>query len=158
MPNLETLFPSNDTIVVKLNQPITQIIFHTSLLAKPMLNGIDNENYTNSISLSTDVSNATKISHLFDSSDNETIPSIVEIANYANTSISSLKRMLAIEGYTYKNLLDNWRFKKAIRLLEDASLLVKEIAQILGYANSPNFERAFKRWTNSTPENYRLTL
>ena len=158
MPNLETLFPSNNTIVIKLNQPVTKIIFHTGLLAKPMLNGIDNKNHINSLSLSSDVSNATKISHLIKSSVIGSIPSLAQIASYSDTSISSVKRMLKVEGYTYKHLVENWRFKKSIGLLENSSLQIKEIAQILGYANSSNFERAFKRWTKTTPQKYHLAL
>lgn len=155
MPNLEVLFPSNNTIRVKLNQPITQIVFHTGLLSKPLLIG---GGTADSIDLSVDVSNATKISHLIDSSVIGSIPSLTQIASYSDTSISYVKRMLNLEGYTYKLLVDNWRFKKSIGLLENPSFKVKEVAQILGYANSSNFERAFKRWTKTTPQKYRLTV
>ena len=156
MPNLEVLFPSNNTIRIKLDQPITQIIFHTSLLSKSML--IGNDNYANSINHSVDISNATKVSHLIDSSAIGLIPSLTQIASYSDTSISSIKRMLKMEGYTYKLLVENWRFKKSIELLENTSLSVKEVAQILGYANTPNFDKAFKKWTKTTPHNYRLTI
>ena len=158
MPNLEALFPSNDTIRVKLNQPKTQIIFHTSLLTKPMLNGITKENNTNSTFLSSDVSNSTKVLHLIDSLVAGSIPSLAQIASYSDTSVSSVKRMLNLEGQTYKHLVENWRFKKSIGLLENSSLKIKEVAQILGYANASNFERAFKSWTNTTPQKYRLTI
>ena len=66
--------------------------------------------------------------------------------------------MLNLEGQTYKHLVENWRFKKSIGLLENSSLKIKEVAQILGYANASNFERAFKSWTNTTPQKYRLTI
>ena len=32
------------------------------------------------------------------------------------------------------------------------------IAERLGYANAPNFERAFKRWTGQSPGAYRDAL
>lgn len=158
MPNLEVLFPHNNTIQVKLNQPTTQLIFHTSLLSKPMLIESDKNTPSHSLEISSNISNASKISHLIESSATGSTPSLTQIADYSNTSVSSIKRMLKMEGYTYKFLVEKWRFKKSIELLENTSFKVKEIAQILGYANASNFERAFKKWTHSTPQKYRLTI
>lgn len=157
MPNLEALFPSNDTIHVILNQPTTQLIFHTGLLAKPMLKN-ENEKYARSLSISSGTSNASKITRVIGSSVTGSIPTLAQIASYSDMSISSIKRKLKMEGYTYERLLKNWRFKKSIGLIENSSLQVKEVAQILGYANSSNFERAFKKWTNVTPQNYRSSI
>ncbi|MGK7934427.1 MAG: helix-turn-helix domain-containing protein [Xenococcaceae cyanobacterium] len=45
--------------------------------------------------------------------------------------------------------------QKAIALLKDSQLNLTDIAHQLGYANSANFCRASKRWTNFSPGYFR---
>jgi AraC-like DNA-binding protein len=40
-------------------------------------------------------------------------------------------------------------------LLEDRGLPLAEIAGRLGYTELPNFTRAFRKWTGTTPAAYR---
>lgn len=157
MPNLDVLFPSNNSIIVKLKQPTTKLIFKTGLLSNPMLlDTPEHRAFTHNFALND--SGYAKVSHLISSVQNGYVPTISEIASYSDMSVSTLKRGLTSEGYSYKEIIDNWRFKKALCLLENPRLKIAEISQILGYANTPNFQRAFKRWTSSTPNNYRLAL
>jgi len=46
----------------------------------------------------------------------------------------------------------------AMRLLRAPELSLTQIADRLGYSNVTNFERAFFRWTASTPPAHRRTL
>ncbi len=39
--------------------------------------------------------------------------------------------------------------------MEIQNLRIKEISQFLGYNEVSNFNRAFRRWTNTTPSRYR---
>ena len=80
------------------------------------------------------------------------------MAEIAGISESTFRRELATEGTTYFEIVDNWRFKKALSFIKSQSLGLKEIANKLGYANLPNFERAFKRWAGLTPGQYRDQL
>ena len=154
MPNLDVLFPSNNTIIVELNQPTTKVIFNTSLLTKPML--MDNENLSDTeIYSNIEDSIFQRVLFLINSAQDNCIPTIKELAAYSSMSVSSFQRALAKEGYSYKGILDNWRFKKAINLLENPGYRIKDISQLLDYSNTPNFVKAFKRWTNTTPEQYR---
>ncbi len=68
-----------------------------------------------------------------------------------NLSERTLRRRLAEESTNYIELLDQWRFKKAINILQQKNLKIKEICKILGYNHVPNFERAFRRWTQTSP-------
>jgi AraC-like DNA-binding protein len=52
-------------------------------------------------------------------------------------------------------LLDEDRRERALLLLRAGDLSVTEIGDRLGYQNTQNFERAFRRWTGTTPAAYR---
>ena len=82
------------------------------------------------------------------------IPTIQFFAELSQNSTRSFQRKLAEEETLFLEVLDNWRFKSALRLLEKPGNLVREISDRLGYANEANFERAFKRWTGFPPKRY----
>jgi YesN/AraC family two-component response regulator len=44
-------------------------------------------------------------------------------------------------------LLDEARKRDAIKLLQNTSLTIEQIASRLGYTDPANFSRAFKKWT-----------
>ncbi len=68
---------------------------------------------------------------------------------------SSIKLFNALTSLNISDLLEAMRREKAISLLKDSQLNLPDIAQQLGYANSANFSRAFKRWTNMSPRYFR---
>lgn len=70
-------------------------------------------------------------------------------------SLRSFQRQLAKEQLSYSLLIDQIRFETAIRLLQDPSLKLIEIALELGYNDAANFTRAFKRWTGISPSQFR---
>jgi len=51
--------------------------------------------------------------------------------------------------------LDEVRFHLARRCLDEPGLSVSEIAFRLAYSEKSAFNRAFKRWTGSTPSDHR---
>lgn len=77
-----------------------------------------------------------------------------DFSNFLNVSESTIVRRLNAEGTTFSILLEKHLFLKTLRLLQDEKMKLSEISQKLGYANTPNFIRAFKNWTNSTPSRY----
>jgi AraC-like DNA-binding protein len=76
----------------------------------------------------------------------------------ANMSTRNFIRKLGDEDTSYFNILDNWRFKKAIQLLKNPGMKIKDVSSMLGYANSSNFDRAFLRWTGVTPLKYKQSV
>jgi AraC-like DNA-binding protein len=66
-----------------------------------------------------------------------------------------LRRNLAGEGTTFKDLLGEVRFGAASELLAVTDLSVGDIANALSYANQPAFNDAFRRWSGTTPLTWR---
>ena len=67
----------------------------------------------------------------------------------------ALRRHLAAEGASFKDLLGEVRFGAAQELLAVSDLSVGEIAASLSYANQPAFNAAFRRWSGTTPQQWR---
>ncbi|HMJ14561.1 MAG TPA: AraC family transcriptional regulator [Polyangiaceae bacterium] len=82
------------------------------------------------------------------------LPAIEPMATELGVSARTLKRKLADEGSTYSDLVDEVQAARAVSLLQ-SQLTVEEIASRLGYSDSANFTRAFRRWTGKTPGAYR---
>jgi AraC-like DNA-binding protein len=45
----------------------------------------------------------------------------------------------------------------ALALLRDRDVAVDEVTFLLGYAENATFQRAFRRWTGTTPRRFRAT-
>jgi AraC-like DNA-binding protein len=82
-------------------------------------------------------------------------PEIGQVANAAGMSVRSLQRRLAEEHLSYSRLIDQARFEVAVRLLQDPTIQLIDIALELGYTDAANFTRAFRRWTGGAPRQFR---
>jgi AraC-like DNA-binding protein len=78
-----------------------------------------------------------------------------QAARTLHMSRRSLTRHLEREGTTFRELLDDMRRRMAIRYLENTELASAEIGFLLGFAHVGAFHRAFKRWSELTPLEYR---
>lgn len=81
--------------------------------------------------------------------------SLEAVAELLNQSERTLKRQLAQEGTTYSDILEDLRRQEAMRLLLQTQDSLERVAEALGYSDVANFNRAFKRWTGTTPAQYR---
>lgn len=77
------------------------------------------------------------------------------LARAAGASERSLQRRLAESGCSYARLADEVRSDAARRLLQDLDARVTDVALELGYTDSANFTRAFRRWTGMPPLAFR---
>ena len=82
-------------------------------------------------------------------------PELTHVARKLGMSGRTLQRRLSEIGTSHQALLDEVRRDLALRYLKDASLAVTEVAFLLGFSEVSNFYRAFRRWTGSTPVEYR---
>ena len=57
-------------------------------------------------------------------------------------------------GRTFSELLLEKRMERAAILLKGTTLPIEEIAAMLGYSNSSNFYKAFKRYYGFSPREY----
>jgi AraC-like DNA-binding protein len=85
-------------------------------------------------------------------------PDIAAAARAAGTSVRSLQRHLAEAHLSFVQLLEEARCDAARRMLRDPSTKIIEISAELGYTDSANFTRAFRRWTGLSPRAYRRSV
>jgi AraC-like DNA-binding protein len=78
-----------------------------------------------------------------------------EVAPLLNMSPRTLRRRLAEEGTTFLAVRDRELRDRALVLLRSSELSLSQIATRLGYANSANFLRAFRKWTGHAATRYR---
>jgi AraC-like DNA-binding protein len=67
----------------------------------------------------------------------------------------TLSRRLEAFGVNFQTLVDETRFEIARQMLAQTSLEVGQIASALGYARASVFSRAFRRWSGTTPTQWR---
>ncbi len=70
----------------------------------------------------------------------------------------TLQRKLKETGTSYQELLDEMRQSLSIHYLQEQHITVSEVAFLLGFSEASAFSRAFKRWTGTTPGEFRRTL
>jgi len=71
--------------------------------------------------------------------------------------VRTLQRRLREEGTSFAELLDEVRKNLALRYLADARYEAADAAFLLGYAELSTFHRAFRRWTGTSPGEWRRT-
>ena len=81
--------------------------------------------------------------------------SVEAVARQLAMSPRTLQRRLADEGSSYQEILAETRREAAERFLRDSGLSVSEVGYLLGYSEPAAFHRAFKRWFDVTPKEYR---
>lgn len=80
------------------------------------------------------------------------------VAQALHLSQRTLQRRLQDEGTSFQTLLDDTRRELAEQYLAQPGTTLLETAYLLGFADPSNFYRAFRRWFDATPSEYRLRL
>ena len=152
--DFDTLLPEGNVVKIKFNQPELALVFPTTDLASPLTE------YPKTLLMSDTFfpppqSVGHKISVLMNSLQEGYLPIIHTVAEYFDVPTRSLQRQLQQEGTSYSEIIEQWRFGKALKLLQNPHLKIKEMSAMLKYSNTPAFEKAFRRWTNTSPNKYR---
>jgi AraC-like DNA-binding protein len=82
-------------------------------------------------------------------------PTPTEIGKKLSLSERTLQRRLRDERTSFAELLDGTRRELSAHYLSDPSVAAFEIAFLLGYSEPSAFHRAFRRWTGTTPQEFR---
>jgi AraC-like DNA-binding protein len=83
------------------------------------------------------------------------IPDMRTAARDHGLSVRSLRRRLTEAGLSYRALVRSVLERRATELLRDQRRSLQETAVALGFADATAFHRAFKRWTGTTPHEFR---
>ena len=82
-------------------------------------------------------------------------PDAEAIADRFNISVRTLQRHLREEGTSVLDLTSRARRLRAEELLRRGDLPLKRVASLAGYGDESSFGRAFRRWTGTSPADFR---
>ena len=82
-------------------------------------------------------------------------PSMAGMARCLGVGTRTLRRQLAAEGAVFETIRDEVRFNAARELLALTDLPVGEIADALAFASHSAFGQAFRRWSGTSPTDWR---
>ncbi len=150
---------------LQFDQPFTSLAFESSYLELPL---VQHEHtvqeflqhaptnivlkYKNYSSFSATIRKALKATPVYH------WPDFDSFASGLNMTRSTLRRRLSEEGQPFQSIKDQLRRDMAMTLLSQPDKSVMDIAAALGFAEPGAFHRAFKKWTNHTPNHYRQQL
>ena len=78
-------------------------------------------------------------------------PQMPQIASMLNLSPRTYRRRLDEEEQSFQKLLDQVRAEHATRYLQNTRLPLSSIAYMVGFSDSSNFRRAYRKWTGKSP-------
>ncbi len=84
-------------------------------------------------------------------------PTAERAAAALHMSPRTLRRQLRAEGTSFRELVEGFRHERAVFLLSTARYAIADVAFLLGYSELSAFYRAFRRWTGTTPAEYRTS-
>lgn len=82
-------------------------------------------------------------------------PKMEEVASQLAMSSRTLRRRLSAMNTNFQSIYDNARQKLALEYLQNSSMRLDEISHLVGFTETTNFRRAFKRWTGNPPSQHR---
>ena len=99
-----------------------------------------------------------KIEKILISSGPENLPTASEVATQLNMSPRTLHRRLTAEGTSFQQLKDELRREVAVHYIQRDELSIDAIAAVMGFQDNSAFYRSFKKWTGTSPGQYRQQL
>lgn len=146
---------------LRFNQATSAIAVPTMLLAKPLQQQsahglVDTDRLIDGLKLSAPAQDLCgSVKQFLQSQLPHGVTDIAATAEAAGLSVRTLQRQLRKEGSDYSRLLEQTRFRLAAELLRDSGIKIVDIALELGYGDSANFTRAFRRWAGISPQDFR---
>ncbi len=144
---------SRTITVIGHSDSVYRLVFSNSLLvASSKIDSTFTENKKLNFKLTDTVTIVTKVVESYESG---YLPSLQELSKHFNISRSTMRRVLLTEKTQFSKILEDVLFMKAVRLLSASNMNIILISEYLGYSESANFIRSFKKWTGITPGEYR---
>jgi len=146
--------------IVRFDQPAHRLVFASALLGTPLKTAdpvalqLARAQCERELATLVDAGLAGRVRAAL-SGQSVGFPSATDVARRLHLSPRTLKRKLAEQHTTFSTILDDVRRQRALLLLDNRDLAVADVATRLGYTEVPNFSRAFRKWTGTTPAAYR---
>lgn len=85
--------------------------------------------------------------------------SLIRLADVIHFNPSYLSRLFKQErGINLSEYIEEIRIRQAKELLKREELKVAEVGSLIGYVTPQSFTRFFKKWTGTTPQEYRVDM
>lgn len=155
--HLASLLPSGN-YKINCKQAINSVTFSSSLLLTSL--NFTEDGKISKLNKPTEQSDdlPSKIQLLIQNCKHGRILGLDDCSDIFNLSERQIRRNLAIHNTSFLEIHSRVQFLKSIHFLENENASILEISQILGYSNSSNFIKAFKKWAQTTPALYRNNL
>ncbi|MEH6588184.1 MAG: AraC family transcriptional regulator [Halioglobus sp.] len=88
----------------------------------------------------------------------DNLPTAGGVASMLNVSPRTLHRRLTAEGTSFQQLKDTFRRELAVHYMQRDELSIDAIAAVMGFQDNSAFYRSFKKWTGTSPGQYRQQL
>lgn len=85
-------------------------------------------------------------------------PTLARAATAMHMSPRTLQRRLEGHGLSWQQWLDRSREQLACQYLQDPGLSLSDVALLLGFSEQSAFTRAFRRWTSTSPGQFRQSV
>jgi AraC-like DNA-binding protein len=79
-------------------------------------------------------------------------------AKQFGTTARTLRRQLALQGTSFRALVDELRAQIAVKYLRETGMTNDDIAAALGFSDAANFRHAFRRWTGASPSAFKSNV
>lgn len=76
---------------------------------------------------------------------------LMSVATALQTEPHTLQRRLRSHGVSFRQLVEDWRKKRALSLVTKTHLPLSEVSMALGYSDQSIFSQAFRRWYGVAP-------
>ncbi|MFN5084129.1 MAG: helix-turn-helix domain-containing protein [Novosphingobium sp.] len=81
---------------------------------------------------------------------------ISNVSDKLGLSTRTLQRILAAEGHSFRQIVDDVRSDLARKYLAQSTLNIGQVAELLGYSEISAFSRAYRRWHGAAASDGRL--
>ncbi len=145
---------------VRFEQPRTRLIFPSKyldlplIMADPMTARMAREQCKRELNAVTKNSSFSRLVGELAYDEALGFCTLEDVADKLHMSPRTLQRQLAQEDQSFSSVIDALRQRKATAMLKQRELSLESIAEKLGYTDTANFTRAFKRWTGMTPRKF----